>query len=160
MNYKGPEQVSERTVGAVMRMLARQGKPMTITQLSEIFNKSYNTIKRALERGGAVQVGQTHPKVFTIPELYEPERVVGNHREVVSVKYALMQPQIPRWNENRAKFSKNLAAIHITEDDDPAKLAEQFASAAAVLASLAYDIQMSMEYVDWFEKLGGNDESA
>lgn len=158
--YQGPSTVSQRTVGMVMRLLNRQGKPMTISQLSAITGKSYNTVKRALSMGGAVQVEGSYPKVFTTPDQYEPERVVGDSYEVVRVPYVDHHPVVARWNGAREQFAANLARIEITANTDPDKLARDFAAAATTLASIAYAVGEAKRGPDWFAVLGGlTDES-
>lgn len=153
--YTGPQTVSQRTVGIVMRLLARAGKPMTITQLADITGKSYNTVKRALFLGGAVKVDDTYPAVFTVAALYEAERTIGNSADTVRVPFAELDEAVARWNKSRSVFTKNLSAVEIAPEADPDKLYEQFTQAAQVLASLAYAIGKVRSGPDWFTELKG-----
>lgn len=153
--YKGPQTVSKRTTGAVMRLLARAGKPMTITQLADITGKSYNTVKQALHLGGAVKVEGTYPAVFTVAALYEAERIIGNSTDTVRVPFAELDEAVARWNKSRSVFTKNLGAVEIAPEADPDKLYEQFTQAAQVLASLAYAIDKVRNGPDWYTELEG-----
>ena len=156
----GRTQVSERTVGAVMRMLKRQAKPMSITQLSNAIGKSYNTVKRALELGGAVKVDGSYPMLFTVSELYTPERVIGSSADTVQVPFVDHSPVVSRWNDSRKKFASALGQLEIKPDSDPDKLASDFTTAATTLASIAHAIAEAKRGPDWYAVLGGlTDES-
>lgn len=161
MKYTGQREVGPKTLNAVRRTMHRLNRPVRVVELVSILQKSDPTIRHALSQLGAVEDKSVWPRVWSLPDDAHPLRIITNSDDTVTVKYSLLEPQVPRWNESRAKFARNLAAIEISPESDPALVAEQLQSAASVLASLSYDILQSMDYVDWFVKLGGEtDEGA
>lgn len=140
----------------VNNVLAMADRPLTSTELRKATGLSTNTLNVALRELGAQRLHDHYPVKWikgTGPIDSKLSSVGLADGAQVLVDQIIYDNTVERWESGRMKFGNNLLNIHIEKDSDPAKLAEQFASGASVLASISLALQQVQKDPDWYEKL-------
>lgn len=154
--YEGPATVGQRTVVAVSRLLHRHKRPMPVSELMEILDKSRPTILAALKRSGAHEDASVWPRVWSMSSDYDPTPQLGSSAENVLVPVILNEENwVSRWNGARQRMGAGISAVEIKSDADPEKLYTDLLGAAQGLASVVLALQTVKNSPDWYTRLGG-----
>jgi hypothetical protein len=130
--------------------------PLSLVDLRKSTGLSPNTLTMALSELGAKKLTDHYPFrwIKGTGQVDNTMSTVGlADGDQMLVDRLTYDNPVERWETGRMKFGNNVLGLRIDKDSDPVKLAEQFASGAAVLASISLALQNVKKDPDWYEKL-------
>lgn len=154
---------SRETNAKVISALRSIGRPALVSELVAFTGMTTNTVKSVLRERGYAEPG--YPTRWSLAaDVIHPRRLdTVKTQPYVEVPYLEGRD----WHKKlqsvavRRVLNKMVALSAVppgAPGDKPEKIYEAVAEAAALLGSLAFDIQESMQGPDWFERLGGKTE--
>lgn len=150
--------VSVTTTERVGNALAQSARALSAPEIGRITGKSYNTVRFALERLGALR-SEGKPAVWTLPT---EMRAILRGATPTDLLVRAVDPEhiVQRWNAKRDDFCAELARVYISPQANPQTLITNLTEAASNLATLAYELERVKMNSDWYNQLIGKSDAS
>lgn len=148
---------------AVIRKQLESWGSRTIPQLVKRTGLSYNAVKAALDRLGAIADEESYPAKWHLGALVDTVRAprlaqpVGDLDIVISI--STYNDWVPRWNGYYKRAGESLQLLGVDESSDPEVLSADLAAIARSTASMAFALQQVMNKPDWYQILSNGSET-